>query len=341
MGDPNQTMGVGNTSGMPIDDSSLYGNDILSQYLMGPNAQQPQMSADQPPMAQTMVGAPMQPQQQPQAPQTDQESINIEGWRPHKRTTLGTIADIALALLGSPVAPFKQKVQGENIHEAMEGFTKDPLHTIQRMAQIPGMEKQALDLFEHYTDNQRQQASQDRMDRSLDMRNDDYIYQYAAGMMSKATPDNWQQMRKLAIQRATSRGMSEEQINSIIPEDYDADSVDFIRTGSIKPKDQMKMDETHRHNTTREGQMQEGVDERERHNQVSEGTAQGRLSEGQRHNRVTEGQGQTRINNSKNAKPRVVNTPNGPMELSPSGITGKIGDQIWQKTSAGKWKRIK
>jgi hypothetical protein len=329
-----------------------FGND-LTQLLFGngqnqqPQALQP-MSGDMPQtsMINTMLGAAPQPvqSQQPSFPsqQSDEGGgMAITGWKPHKRTTLGTIADVALSFLtGHEITPFRDKKGRENIQEAMEGFTSDPLQTIQRIARIPGMEGKALDLYEKYVDNNRMQQSVDRQNQVLGQRNDDYMYNQVAGMMGAVRPDgsNWKPMRDLAIKRAAARGVD---VSSIIPEEYDQDSIDFIRYGSVKPKDQMKMEETNRHNTTREGQMQQGLDERASHNDVMEGISEGRLGETRRHNNVTEGQGQTRINNSKNAKPRVVNTPNGPMELSPSGITGKIGNTIWQKTGPGQWKRIK
>lgn len=323
MGEIGRTLGLGGPpkqTDQPL--APMAGDDdMVSRYLSHWGASGPQ--------------PPNSPPTQAAAP--DEQPINIEGWKPHHRTTLGFLADALISgFAHNRVTPFADKADRQNMQEAMEGFTSDPEHTIQRIAKFNP--KLALALQEKYTDNEHARKSQERLDNALAQRNDDYMYNYVASMMQSATPDNWNQFREAAIQRASSRDVD---VSNLIPKEYDPDSIAFIRSGAVKVKDQNSQEERTRHDKTREGQMQEGVDERERHNQATESTSAGRLDEGRRHNRVTEGQGQQRINQSKNAKPKVVNTPRGPMELSPSGLTGKIGDQVWQKSGTGQWKRIK
>lgn len=223
--------------------SLLYGEDPEKQAMT--NAPIPPVqNMSQAPMVSAMT--------RPQDAHPMDEGIAIKGWNPHKRTTLGTIADIALALIGAPIAPFKHHVDQQNMQEAMEGFTSDPLGTIQKIARLKGHEGDALKLYEQYTDNQRQQGTLDRQNRALDMRDDDYIYNLTANMMGAANEKNWGKMREIAIKRAQSRGMDPNEISSIIPENFDPDSVDFIRYGAVKTKDQMQMQETKDHHIATE-----------------------------------------------------------------------------------------
>src|SRR5690348_14418559 len=78
----------------------------MDQYLMGPNMAAPPTPV---PQAAPLMASLTQAPQAPTAPVTNpDDAININGWQPHKRTTLGTIGDIALGLLGVPIAPFAQ-----------------------------------------------------------------------------------------------------------------------------------------------------------------------------------------------------------------------------------------
>lgn len=207
----------------------------------------------------------------PQAnmPIPQEEAISVKGWKPKKQSILGILADAYLQSQGMKPA-YKIERDRRNMQSAMEGFTQEPLEAIRRMAQIPGMEEKAWTLYNQVIDNQRADGTLARQNRALDMRNDDYIYQQTAGMMGAARPDTWQKMRELAIQRAQSRGVD---VSSFIPEEYDADAIEYIRYGAVKPKDQMTLKERRENNQARVGIQRDRLSETQRHNQVSEGQA--------------------------------------------------------------------
>lgn len=219
----------------------------LNQYLMGPNAPQTAMPSPAPvdrPMTNALFAAapPIRPQ--------DQTPIEIDAWKPHKRTTLGTIADIGLALLGLPIAPFKRNVDRQNMQEVMQGFTHDPLQTIQRLATLPGHEGDALSLYDKYIDNQRMQGNLDRQNNVFDLQKEKYVYDRVASMMQAGSRDakTWTKMRDFATNYANRFGVD---VSSIIPESLDPDSIEFIRAGSVPVAKQEQLNETHDYHTER------------------------------------------------------------------------------------------
>jgi hypothetical protein len=185
--------------------------------------------------------------------QTQSPDIDIVGFKPHKRTTLGFLADALLSgIAHTRVTPFADKANRENMQAVMEGFTSDPLGTIQKMGRLEGHEGDALKLYEQYIDDKRQQGTLDRQNRALDMRNDDYVYNLTANMMGAANEKNWPKMRELAIKRAQARGMDPNEISSVIPEAFDPDSIEFMRYGAVKTKDQMAQQEAEAHHIATE-----------------------------------------------------------------------------------------
>jgi hypothetical protein len=204
----------------------------------------------------------------------------------------------------------------------MQELFSDPKQAIERVAQITGHAGDAWKMYNEYTDNERAQGGLERQNRALDMRNDDYMFQQVAGMMGAANENNWGQMRDLAIKRGQARGVD---VSNLIPPEYDPTSVEFMRFGAVKPKDQMKMEETNRHNTTREDQMQEGINEHGRHDRVIEGQAA--TNEGGRNDRAAAARAAAAARQAaalaakgkKQPDGRFVKTPQGDMNLSPSG----------------------
>jgi hypothetical protein len=80
--------------------------------------------------------------------------VNIVGWQPHKESFLAKLGD-ALLIQGGGEPLFRKKNQERNLQDAMQGFTSDPLATIQKIARIKGMEGKALELYNQYQDNKR------------------------------------------------------------------------------------------------------------------------------------------------------------------------------------------
>lgn len=172
-----------------------------------------------------------------QAMASDEKPINIDGWKPHHRTTLGFLADALLSgFAGTAATPFANKASRDNMHEAMEGFTQDPENTIRRIAQFDP--KTALALQERYTDNSRQQGNLDRQNELFDMKKEELVYGRVASMMQGANKDTWPKMRELALAIGNKYGVD---ASTYIPTDYDPDSIEFIRNGAIKPLDQKKL----------------------------------------------------------------------------------------------------
>jgi hypothetical protein len=245
-----------------------WGQDPLSQYLMGPNVSQfnalpapvgtqpvQQQAAPAPlqagpsPLQNSMFNSP-QPAAAP-APMDENNDMAIHGWKPHERTTLGTIGDVLISMLLPGFTPFANHVRDQNMQEAMDGFTQDPMGTIRKLGRIPGHEGDALKMAEQLRDDDRMAGTLERQNRGLDLRNDDAINQMVAGMMMRATPDTWKTMRDLAIKRAQNRGYTGD-IESLIPPEYDADSINYMIGGVIKPKDQMTDTTRNRSITVRE-----------------------------------------------------------------------------------------
>jgi hypothetical protein len=171
-----------------------------------------------------------------------------EGWKPKKASFLAHLGDAYLVSQGLQPGFVKGRMN-KNVKDAMRDFSQDPVAAIRRLNMIPGLQDKAWDMYNQHTDNERAEGTLDRQNRVLDMRNDDYIYNQTAGMMGAANENTWDKMRELALERARARGGNVEALEGIIPKEYDPESVEFIRYGAIKPKDQVRL-----------GQQQEAID---------------------------------------------------------------------------------
>lgn len=184
-----------------------------------------------------------------------------DGWKPRKPTILGALADAYLTYSGKPPA-FSINRNARSMREAMEGFTDDPTRAINRLSKIPGMQDEAWKLLNQYQDNARADGTLERQNRQLDDRNEREMHSYAAAMMGSpaVNEQTWPKFREMAIQRAKSRGVDMEHL---IPEQYDPESVDFFRWGEVKPKDQMKMADDRSYRGQRLNQIDRGLDIRQ------------------------------------------------------------------------------
>lgn len=271
----------------------------------------------------------------------EQADITVNGWRPKKPTILGAIADAYLMSNGGQPMFTKMRNQ-EDMIKAMKGFTNDPKEAIRRIGMIPGMQEKAWDMYNQQFDNETQRASQDRMNRSLDMRNEDYMYNYVANMMGTATEETWPTMRELAIKRAVARGMDPIQIEALIPPTFDPTSVEYIRYGQIKNKDQIAIKQRDRRLDQQETTIENTQNYRERRlEQIDE------AEEGRNERNTVNEQGRNARSprrGTSSGDPRYIKTERGWMNLSPSGNYGTIDNgteiEMWKKTSPGKWERI-
>lgn len=188
-----------------------------------------------------------------------------EGFKPKKISFWGALGDQLLKHWGNEPA-FQKNIDNKNMRKAMKGFTTDPMGTMERLSQIPGMETKAWDLFDKYTDNQRMQGNLDRQNRVYDSQNERIVFDRTAGMMGAANDQNWTQMRDTAIMMAKARGVD---VSYLIPEQYDPDSVKFMQHGVTKPKDQWAAEDRSRN-------IDSQIEDRE----VRQGQADRRLDQG-------------------------------------------------------------
>lgn len=171
-----------------------------------------------------------------QMPQGD-ITVTGDAWKPKKPTFLGRLADMFLMSQGkAPV--FHNNRDEENMTDAMSNFASDPMTAIRRIARIPGHQKEALALYNEQNDNARQQGNLDRQNNIFDMKKEEMVYERVAGMMGAANPGSWSKMRDLAQTIGSKYGVD---VSGLIPKDYDADSIEYIRQGAIKPKDQERI----------------------------------------------------------------------------------------------------
>lgn len=254
--------------------------------------------------------------------------IVVEGFKPKKRSFLGFLADAYLMSKGGKPL-FAERIDRKNVDKALRGYADNPLDAIRRLGQIHGRGLDAVKLYDQYSDNERASGTLDRQNRALDMKNDDYIYGMTAGAMARATPENWGSIRQRAIQRAQARGMDTEVMESIIPEQYDPDAIDFIRYGEIKPKDYERLQQQER----RLGQHDRGLDIREE--DMHTDNAQAATNEAGRNNRNAVNEAGRNQRNQVNEAGRMarkngdgsktIMTPGGrQFTISPSGLTGVV-----------------
>ncbi len=206
------------------------------------------------------------PEQQAQ----DDEEIVVDGWKKTKRNWLGKLADgVIQAYGGKPI--YEGRMQERDMKSAMEGYTHDPLTTIQRISQFnPEL---GLKLHEQYTDNQRQQGNLNRQNNLFDFKVEEAVTDRVANMMGVAKPETWGAMREQALRYAKSKGI---ELPFGIPEAYDENAINMIRFGEIpvvKQEGFKRSDERLRQGEVRLGQGQQRIDETERHHYVQEGQA--------------------------------------------------------------------
>lgn len=113
---------------------------------------------------------------QQQAPMDEGEPISVSGRNPYERKglfgmkgtlrdVLGTIGDAFLIQSGNKqiYSPIRQR---EHISDAMRGFTDDPLSAIQALNKA-GFPEQAQSLYQDYTKQRQEQATQDLAERKF------------------------------------------------------------------------------------------------------------------------------------------------------------------------------
>lgn len=263
----------------------------------------------------------------PQAP-ASKGDIEVVGqgdnWSPkHHRGILGFLGDaIVSGLSGTNATPFHDKAERANVHEAMQGFTANPMQAIRRMGMIDGHEKDAWKMRNEEVDNTRYQGTLDRQNSLLDFQKQKYVYSQLSNMMGVAAkrkdPATWQAMREQALNYATQYGVD---ASSIIPEEFNPDAIDTIALGSVPVAKQMSVAEQVRNHDLQHSDRQEGHSISHERNQIMRDQGGARIGETAQHNDVTEHQGQERIDKTP-AKPLRTryDTKYGRGLVSPDGM---------------------
>jgi hypothetical protein len=237
------------------------------------------------------------------APAPD-SAVDIVGFKPTHRNALGRIADVVLGAYGKgPV--YETRMRERDAGNAMRGFVHDPLQSIAQLMTIPGQADKAAKLYDQYTDNQRMQESVTRQNNVFDMKKEELVYNRVAGIMRAAdTPEKWVKARQIASMIGQKYGVD---VDKIIPEKFDRDSIDFINQGQIKPIDAAKLEETKDYH----GDI---ITTRERGQDLQHGDRQDDIAEDRRHHTVME----NRPRATKPA-PQSVMTKYGPGIISKDG----------------------
>ena len=269
-----------------------------------------------------------------------------DSFKPTHRNIFGRLADLWLQAQGQkPV--YEGRMQERDMTRAFEGFADDPRAVAGRLAQM-GRPDLAMKMFDMTEDNDRADSAQDRLNRIADDKITTLHVDRGLNMLHGADEKSYPEMKQRVEGYWRAKGIVPP---FDLPAVFDENAIENLRMGEMSVKQQLDY-ATRQERLAQQGAATESLIEhrddsrvikRER-NAVLEEQGETRLQQGQA--RVNQGerrleQGDRRLTQT-DKKPRVVNTPNGPMELSPSGTTGRIGDQIWQKTGNGKeWKRIK
>jgi hypothetical protein len=191
----------------------------------------------------------------PQAP--DDIVVTGDGWKPHKPTTLGRIADV---LMNEPY--WANKSRETNMKGAMETILSDP-------------EK----MRSEYVDDQRQQtATQIQNERLTELRRD-----RIAQMMGALTPENSSKLLPAIKGLASKYGIED------LPDQYDPDTVSLWRYGGMKVDQQVDNDRDAEYKGTRLKQYDRSIQSMDEHRDAQIGISQQRLGETRRHNETMEG----------------------------------------------------
>lgn len=238
-------------------------------------------------------------------PDANSDAPEAAPFKPHKRTTLGLLADMLLSgLAHKPVTPFANKAYNENLTEAMQSYSKDPQSAIGMINQFDprlGMKLQA-----QYTDDHRA----DEVAKRLQDATDEKYLSRVAGMYNAATPENFSQIDAFARKYAKVKGLDD----SAFPTNID--EAKAFAAGDVDPYQQQRL-----------GQLDQSLKIRESDTNVSN-------AETHRHNVAMENKP-----TGKNAKAsfKTVTMDGRPVgALSPDGMVARLydrGSNTWMEFS--------
>lgn len=178
---------------------------------------------------------------------------------PHKRTTLGLLADMLLSgLAHGRVTPFANKAYNENLTEALSGYAKDPQASIGMVNQFDP--RLGMKLEAQYADDHRA----DDVAKRLQAAADEKYLSRVAGMYNAATPENFSQIDAFARKYAKVKGLDD----SAFPTNID--EAKAFAAGDIDPYNQQRLQQTGQALTVKENLDIQRQNETERHNREME-----------------------------------------------------------------------
>jgi hypothetical protein len=216
----------------------------------------------------------------------------------------------------------------------MQGFTSDPLATIQKIARIKGMEGKALELYNQYQDNKR---ADEQAATLAEYRKGAYRDRIAS-MLGTVNDKNAAVLLPKIKNYAQAMGLDPTEV----PDTYDPDTLNMYRMGAVKVDQQIDNTRDAAYKSARLGQIDETIQSREQYQRARLGQMDQSLSERERHNREMENRPPASAR-----KPSVsyVNTKYGPGEVSPDGKLMKVsrgdGDVIYYNVGPNQWKLVK
>lgn len=204
----------------------------------------------------------------------------VRGFKAKEPSFLGRMADAFLVERGGkPV--YGPKKDQENMMRAMEGFTQDPMEALRRIAQIPGHQEQALQLYNQIIDNQRSQGTLDRQNKAFDLKIEEIARDRVASMLGAVQPgdaEGYAKMRQRALAYGQAKGFD---FSQELPEDATQLDIDGFRYGEVPVARQMQLDDAR----TYRGQV---LDERRNYHNTTAGISASKGEETARHNNAME-----------------------------------------------------
>lgn len=220
--------------------------------------------------AQQEAPPPMDMGMQPPEEQMGQD-IDVAAWAPGKRSTLGKISDIVLAAYGQKPM-YEPRYQEAQMNRAMEGFTHDPLSVIRRMATLNG--PKAFEMFQEYQKQQADIGAKQAVGQKAKFSVEDRAFELASAIMHGANEETAPQMYQTALKVLRTRGVDPADYG--LSDQYDPKAGAALRSGGIKPDDQIDNERQYEQLNIQDFNAQTGrmnANENARNNQAREGIA--------------------------------------------------------------------
>lgn len=240
-----------------------------------------------------------------------EEEITVDGFKPRKRNFLQKLGD-AVLMYGDEEPAWANNIRQQNITDAMEGFTDDPIATIRRLSRIPGMQEKAMSYYDKYQDNEQARVAGDSL---TDSRKEKYLTRIG-GMLYRVRKAKDPKAAYSAILPVLRRYAKSNDVDvADLSDEYNEDSINTYIDGSVSPEDQIRMEALERYRGERlalEEVKEQGRNERL---EATEG--------GKDRRQATSEAGKDRRTPPRKGKngERVISTVQGPGILSADGTT--------------------